>query len=186
VSAAAGCGHASAGNTAPTASTSATPSPVSAGILGAQGIPALPSDSPSPPPDSPGGSTTPAALADGKSAAYLKTVDAHARTVTFDLIELLMGDAATKEWLKTHPDEPDGPPEGYMIVNDNSRLRTLAFAAQTSVKVVDLNASDPSIPKPIKLADLPGHLAGERQAALPYWLTVKNGQVTALEEVYLA
>ena len=99
---------------------------------------------------------------------------------------LLEGADATKEWLKTHPNEPEGPPEGYLIVNDNKRLRTLPMSAQVAVKVVDLNASDPSIPKPLKLADLPAHLNRERNAQLPYWLTVQHGQVTLVEEEYLA
>lgn len=157
---------------APAVSTPATDAGLgSGGVVGAQGSP---------------GSTASAVLADGRSAAYIKSVDVNARTMTFDLIVFLEGDAATKEWRKTHPDEPDGPPEGYLIINDNTRLRTLPLATQVTVRVIDLNAADPSAVKPIKLADLPAHLAAERDAGLPYWLTVRQGQVTLMEEVYVA
>ena len=78
-------------------------------------------------------------------------------------------------------------PEGYLIVDDNKRLRTLPFAAQVTVQVIDLDApGGVDMDKRITLAKLPAHLAGERQAPLPYWLTVSGGQVTALREEYLA
>jgi hypothetical protein len=143
-----------------------------------------PAASPSPKPAPPSPST--AALADGRSASYVKTVDVSKRTVTFDLIQLLTGADATRAWVKQHPDEPDGPPEGYLIINDNPKLLTLPFAANVTVKVIDLNSSDASALHQIKLADLPAHLGGERDAPLPYWLTVVHGQVTLVEEEYLA
>jgi hypothetical protein len=132
------------------------------------------------------GTGAPGVLPDGRSASYLKTIDVSKHTITFDLITLLFGDDATKEWVKKHPDEPDGPPEGYLLVNDNKKLRTIAFAPDVTVKVVDLNSNDPSATHPIKLADLAHHLSGERNAPLPYWLTVENGVVTIVEEEYLA
>jgi len=131
----------------------------------------------SPPPDG---------LADGRSASYLKTINVSKHTVTFDLIQLLFGKDAAAVWVKTHPSEPDGPPEGYLLINDNPKLRTMALAPDVIVRVIDLNSADPSVVHPIKLADLPGHLAGERNAPLPYWLTVANGQITSIQEEYLA
>ena len=141
----------------------------------------------SPPPSSAAPAPTgPAVLPDGRSASYLKTIDLSRRTVTFDLIQLLFGKDAAQVWVKKHPDEPDGPPEGYLIINDNAKLRTITFAADVTVKVVNLNAPNPSVTQPIALADLPHHLAGEKDAPLPYWLTVENGVVTIVEEEYLA
>jgi hypothetical protein len=141
----------------------------------------------SPPPTSAGPTaSTAAVLPDGRSASYLKSVDVSKRTVTFDLIQMLFGKDAAQVWVKKHPDEPDGPPEGYLIINDNSKLRTITFAADVTVKIVNLNAPNPSITQPISLADLPHHLAGEKDAPLPYWLTVEHGEVTLVEEEYLA
>jgi hypothetical protein len=125
-------------------------------------------------------------LTDGRSAAYLKTINLSGHTVTFDLIQLLFGKDAAAVWVKTHPSEPDGPPEGYLLTNDNPKLRTMSLAPDVTVKVIDLNSSNPSVARPIKLADLPGHLAGERNASLPYWLTVASGQITLIQEEYLA
>ena len=129
---------------------------------------------------------SPAVLPDGRSASYLKTVDLSKHAMTFDLIQLLFGKEATDAWVKKHPDEPDGPPEGYLLINDNKKLRTIAFAPDVTVKVVDFNAPNPSVTKPIAVADLPHHLAGEKNAPLPYWLTVEQGVVTLVEEEYLA
>ncbi len=141
------------------------------------------SSSPAPPTPAP---TGPVVLPDGRSASYLKTVDLSKHTMTFDLITLLFGKDATAEWVKKHPDEPDGPPEGYLLINDNKKLRTITFAPDVAIKVVDFNAPNPSVTKPIQLADFPRHLAGEKNAQLPYWLTVEQGVVTLVEEEYLA
>lgn len=144
----------------------------------APGSPAPTSTGPAP--------TGPVVLPDGRSASYLKTVDLTKHTMTFDLITLLFGKDATAEWVKKHPDEPDGPPEGYLLINDNKKLRTITFAPDVTIKVVDFNAPNPSVTKPIQLADFPHHLAGEKNAPLPYWLTVEQGVVTLVEEEYLA
>jgi len=125
-------------------------------------------------------------LGDGRSASYLKTVNLSKGTVTFDLIQLLFDKDAAAVWVKTHPNEPDGPPEGYLLINDNPKLRTMSLAPDVVVKVIDMSSSNASVARPIKLADLPGHLAGERNAPLPYWLTVANGQITMIQEEYLA
>ena len=170
----------------PDASASA-PDPASAGVgADGQGVgggvaPPVTSGSASPSGPQPDG-----VLADGRSAAYLKAINVSNRTLTFDLIQLLFGKDATAAWVKTHPDEPDGPPEGYLLINDNPKLRTMSLAPDVTVRVIDLNAPNPSVVRPIKLADLSGHLAGERNAALPYWLTVANGQITLIQEEYLA
>jgi hypothetical protein len=174
-----GCALPTTHRSAPAVSPSSAPATV--GSVGTGALEDVPASRT--PAASPSRSTAPS-LADGRSASYLKGVDLHARTVTFDLIVFLTGDAATKEWLKTHPDEPDGPPEGYLIINDNPQLRTLPLAAQVTVKVVNLNS--PADLQQIKIAELPAHLSGERQTPLPYWLTVLHGQVTGFQEEYLA
>ena len=44
----------------------------------------------------------------------------------------MFGKDAAAVWVKKHPDEPDGPPEGYLIINDNPKLRTMPIAADVT------------------------------------------------------
>jgi hypothetical protein len=131
------------------------------------------------------------APADGRHPVYLTRLDLSRRTVTFDLIMFLTGKQAEEAWKKAHPEDPEGPPNDYMIVNDNQLLRTLPIAAQAQVTVADSGA-DKMVNVPIALADLPKHLekqqpvAGDRRLSYaPYWLTVGHGQVIRIEEQFV-
>jgi hypothetical protein len=131
-------------------------------------------------------------LADGRHPVYLTGLDLKGRTVTFDLIEFLTGAEAKKAWLKAHPDEPDGPPNDYFIVNDNPKLRTLPMATNVQVVVVDMSGAGGVTGTPIALTALPAHLAEQkptgndkRLSYAPYWLTVASGQLTRIEEQFV-
>ncbi|MFF5294272.1 hypothetical protein [Paractinoplanes globisporus] len=146
-----------------------------------------PADTATKPPASP----TPV-LADGRSPVYLTGLNAKGNTVTFDLIEFLTGDAAKAEWQKEHPEQPDGPDDDYLIVNNNKKLRTLPVAA--GAKCVVLATLGGTDTKTIAFADLPAFLKKQNKdltvpkgeiAVLPFWLTVKGGAVTKLEEQFL-
>lgn len=141
--------------------------------------------------------TTPAAgaspvLADGRHAVYLTEVDTAGGTVTFDLIEFLTGEAAQKEWKKQHPENPDGPDNDYMIVNENPKLRTLPVAEGAKGKVLStLGGVDTET---IGFSELPALLKKQGKEAeptaphisvLPFWLTVKDGSVAGFEEQFL-
>src|SRR5574342_1316846 len=125
----------------------------------------------------------PAVLEDGRHPVYLKTVDVSGAQITFDLIRFLTGAEAKAEWLKQHPSEPDGPPNDYLIVNVNPKLRTLPVAAGVSITVVDLTNPGLSMVT-IAFADLLGHVAAAG-GAFPFWLTVTGGQITKIEEQFL-
>jgi hypothetical protein len=129
-------------------------------------------------------------LADGRSAVYLTGLGA--ATVTFDLIEFLTGDAAKAEWKKQHPSDPEGPDNDYLIVNNNTKLRTLPVAAGAHCLV--LTALGGTTTKTIGFAALPAYLKEQNKGmalspphitVLPFWLTVKNGKVTKFEEQFL-
>jgi hypothetical protein len=130
-------------------------------------------------------------LADGRHPVYLTDLDPSRRTVTFDLIQFLTGAEAAKVWAKAHPDEPDGPPNDYLIINDNRRLRTLPIADTARVTVAT-DASGGIANVQITMAELPAHLARQRPESAdgrlsyaPYWLTVRGGQVTGIDEQFL-
>ena len=174
LSATAGCGGSS--KTAEPAKTDST----STAVASSATTPAEPSASPSP------------VLADGRNAVYLTGLNAGGKTVTFDLIEFLTGDAAKALWKKEHPDNPDGPDNDYMIVNNNTKLRTLPVAADaTCLVLATLGSTDT---KKIGFAALPAFLKEQHRdialtppqiAALPFWLTVKDGTVVKFEEQFL-
>jgi hypothetical protein len=129
-------------------------------------------------------------LPDGRSAVYLTGLDAG--TATFDLIEFLTGDKAEAEWKKQHPDSTEGPDNGYLIVNDNTKLRTLPVAADAKCLVLASQGSTDK--KTISFAALPASIKQQNKGltltpphitALPFWLTVQNGKVVKFEEQFL-
>jgi hypothetical protein len=131
-------------------------------------------------------------LPDGRHPVYLTGLDVAGRTVTFDLIQFLTGEEAKKAWVAMHPDEPDGPPNDYFIVNQNPRLRTMGIADPVAVVVVDMSGGGVG-GKTISLTALPAHLAefapveaGDKRLSYnPYWLTVEHNKVTRIEEQFL-
>ena len=127
-------------------------------------------------------------LPDGRSPVFIRSIDAERRTITFDLIQLLTGDAAAKRWEKADPGPIGGPQHHYLIINDNPRLRTLPVREKATIQMVGRSATIPQPTKKVLLSGAPGHFPGlpsyMREAA-PFWLTVAGGEVTAIEQQYV-
>jgi len=144
------------------------------------------SDSPSVPASA---SASAPLIADGRHAAYLTKLDVGAKTLTFDKIDFLTGAAAKKAYLKENPGETDGPPNDYMIVNNNKLLRTLPIADSATITIVDMSSVGGVGVKKTTLAALPAYFAADKGAELlwhdPFWLTVKSGQITKIQEQFL-
>ena len=128
-------------------------------------------------------------LEDGRHPAYLAGIDVAGRSVEFDLIQFLMGDEAIAAWDDAHPDDHGGPPNDYFIINDNPRLRRMPVADDVAVTVLDWDGGfEPMV---VAFADLPTELAAgripyeDRLAASPFWLTIHDGTVTAIEEQFI-
>lgn len=161
------------------ATTATTATPTTAASAPA---PAAPTDAP----DAPSGEPV---LEDGRHPVYLTGVDVGARTMEFDLIQFLTGDEAVAAWDAAHPDDPGGPPNDYVIVNDNPRLRELPVAGDVAVTVLDWDGG--FLPMTIAFEDLPDQLAGDVApddaflGPTPFWLTVDDGAVTAIEEQFI-
>jgi hypothetical protein len=143
---------------------------------------------PAPPATAP--AAEPVVLEDGRHPVYLTALDGTARTVEFDVIQFLTGDEAVVAWDAAHPEEPGGPPNDYFIVNENPRLRVLPLADDVTVTVPSFEGGGFHA-QPIPFADLPARLAGNpmpgdgRLWPNPFWLTVENGTVTAMDEQYI-
>ena len=166
--------------TEPEAGTDATEGPVTTGT------PAT-TDAATPPlTTAPAPTTGAPVLEDGRHPVYLTVLDVDARTVEFDLIQWLTGDAARDAWTAANPDMPGYPPNDYFVVNDNPRLRVLPVAGDVPVTVLDHGWD----PMEITFGELPGFVADDlfpEDGFLwhnPFWLTVDDGTVTAIEEQY--
>ncbi len=174
---------------ATTAGTSAGSS-ASAGVGTVSGAPATPTDTSTDATDRPSPSAS-LAVPDGRSAAYLTGVDGSAKTLTFDPIDFLTGDAAKTEWKKEHPENPDGPDNDYLIVNDDKTLRTLPVAPDAQCVVLStLGGTDT---KTISFAAFPAFLKQQSDgmtlpppdiSPLPFWLTVQHGTIVKIEEQF--
>ncbi|MFI7598094.1 hypothetical protein [Actinoplanes sp. NPDC049681] len=119
-----------------------------------------------------------AAIGDGRWPAYVTAVGDG--ELTMDLVEFLTGDAAVKAWQKKYPDSDEKtPPNDYMIVNDNPKKRVVGMADPVAVTVVGEGAGG--------VADKKGAIS-DVKARIPhtlFWLTVKGGKVTAIQEQFL-
>ena len=123
-------------------------------------------------------SREPAVLADGRHPVLLKRVDSGGRAVTFDLIQFYQGEQAAIEAAKDRQESP--PPNDVYIRNVNSRLRTLPVAADATITVNGLLATQTDTPVTLaKLASL------TRSYSPVFRITVRNGQVVRIAEVWL-
>ena len=166
-----------AADTPPPASAATTP-----GLPTAAGGTPTGTDSGSDPGSAAPGSarTLPAGTHDG----YVTSVDPAKRTVSFDKVEILTGDAAVKAFQKENPGVTEGPPNDYFMVDDNKLVRTLPVSDGVTVAVVDVLTGDSVDPVPSSFAKLPAFLAVKDNSTL-FKLTVENGEVTAMTGIYL-
>jgi hypothetical protein len=126
-------------------------------------------------------------LVDGRHPVYLTGLDVGGRTVEFDLIQWLTGEEAREAYTADNPDDPGYPPNDYYIVNDNPRLRVLPVTGDVTVTVLEHGFE----PMDIAFEELPAFVAEDLfpdDGALwhnPFWLTVRDGTITDIEEQYI-
>jgi hypothetical protein len=140
-----------------------------------------------PPPSTQAPRTTfePVVLPDGRHPVYIRTVDSHRRTITFDLIQLYFGDEATWEAAKDHKESP--PPNDHYIRNVNPRLRALPVRADATITVNTIAAGyTGSATKNVEVG-LPRLELLLQQAGYspPFWITVRHDQVVKIAEQYI-
>lgn len=158
----------------PTSSLTETPSPSPS---------EEPSESESPEP-SPSASPV---IEDGEHFVYVTEaarLEDGSTTVTFDLAYFRTGEAG-EQAAAAHGDEFV---DGYYIVNDNDRLRTLPLADEVRVRYIPTSACCELQPGNIDAwlesinetnpTDYGGKL-------VPWWITVEGGAITKIEQQYL-
>lgn len=109
-------------------------------------------------------------------------------SVSADFAQFLTGDAAAKS-AAAHGDESP-PPNDYYIANDNKKVRTLPVKSgiKITLTALDDGTSDPEGYK-VSLEKWAGYYAAPTADTGgitdgPYWFTITDGVVTAIEEQY--
>ena len=106
--------------------------------------------------------------------------------VTFDLAYLLSGKEAAEAAQEAGDEVP--VPNDYYIVNDNPKLRTVPVADGVQVDVYDWSMCCDTHTS-IGFDDFTGYVADPTDdfhgAQSPYWLRVRGGEITRIEEQFL-
>lgn len=127
-------------------------------------------------------------LEDGRHFVYVKSAsrgDNGKARVRFDLAYFYQGDRAERE----AAERGDEAVNGYYIVNDNPRLRTLTLADDVEIEYIPQSACCELQPwdidswfEAIGLSTDPGDYPGTN---VPWWFTVEGGRITRIEQQYL-
>jgi len=131
-----------------------------------------------------------ASLEDGRHFGYVRSVDADARTIEFDLAYFLSGEEANAAYQAAGGTGP--VPNDHFVVNDNPKLRTLTLAPDVRLRLLDwnhccetffdgdLSLFSQAIERQTDVTD--GDLIYRGQSQ--WWITVENGLVIEIEEQY--
>ena len=126
-------------------------------------------------------------LPDGTYYGFLRSVDQQSGTVSFDLMQHFIGDAAHQAESEDNADQLDG-----YTRNPSEAVRILPVAPDVVVTTVGccVYEGSPGTFDGLSASFLPGAAhAGDysypyRGALAPYWLTVHAGVVTRIDEQY--
>lgn len=183
-SAVTGCRRKAAENPKPTASVTPTSTPAS---------PATTSVEPSPTTTTgvePATSTTPPAEKAGRFFTYIDSIKQTPSGVALvlDYAQFLTGKAAAQAAKAEGQESP--PPNDYYIVNSNTKLRTIPVKAGLKITMIttaegpQMDGYAVSLDSWIDMVEA-GPEAYPPAKTLPYWVTVKDGKVSRVEEQYL-
>jgi hypothetical protein len=132
-----------------------------------------------------------ASLEDGRQFGYVRSVDAVARTIEFDLAYFLSGKEADHAYQEATGDTGHVPND-HFVVNDNTMLRTLTLAPDVRLRLLDwnhccetffdgdLSLFAQAIEQQADVTD--GGLIYRGQSQ--WWITIENGFVTEIEEQF--
>jgi hypothetical protein len=152
-------------------------------------LPPTPTATSPSPTDRPSASPSPA-LEDGRHFGYIRSAQltAEPQVIVFDLAELLTGDEANQAAEERGEETP--VPNDYFIVNDNSKLRQLPVAPGLQILLLDwtdccetMFRADPQLFQESfdHQTYPPGNYKGTFSG---YWVRVRDGAVTKVEEQY--
>ena len=105
-------------------------------------------------------------------------------TVSFDVLQWLVGQDAAEAYHEEYPEDPEGPPNDYWTRNQNPQLREAPVAEDADVRLVRLAADSNADVNPGTVAEIPEYLAEGFPSPI-WWLTLDGGAVTAVCEQYV-
>jgi hypothetical protein len=130
------------------------------------------------------------ALEDGRHFGYIRSVNVSGRTIAFDLATWLSGDEADRAYQHAGGEGP--VPNDYFVINDNPRVRTLPLSSDLRLRLIDWNhccdnffdGELTTFSRAIETGDavIEGGLVYRAQSS--WWITVRGGVVTEIEEQY--
>jgi hypothetical protein len=140
-----------------------------------------------------GGRSSPSTFdaAGGRYAVILRSLDVDERMIGFDVIQFLLGDDAVDAYHEDFPEDPEGPPNDYYIVNDNPLVRQAPVDPDVLVRLVRLQEDGSADLDPGTFEELPGYLTAyqlddpPQLSYNPFWLTLEDGSVTEICEQYV-
>ena len=133
----------------------------------------------------------PDTLPDGRSFVYAKAVDdsGDPTTFTFDLAEFLT-DQAAADAAAAHGDESP-PPNGYYIVNDNPRLRTMPLSPSVQIRYYPTSGAACCHLQPGTLGGFAAAVNGTAMTDYPdmsyspWWIVAQDGVIVRISQQYL-
>lgn len=129
------------------------------------------------------GSTPAPVLDDGRHFVFARSGKASPAALRFDLAEFLTGPEA-EDAAAEHGGEATN---GYFIVNDNPRLRSLPVADAVRVRYIPIDACcelvDGSWNRYVEAVN--GAAQTDLDPDAPWWITVRGGEVVRIEQQYL-
>ena len=134
-----------------------------------------PSVSPSPSPEP--------VLVDGRHFVFARSAKASPASMRFDLAEFLTDEAAQD----AAEERGDEAVNGYYIVNDNPRLRTLPVADDVRVRYIPVSACCDLVPGTWEqfVEAVNATAQTDLDASAPWWITVRDEQIVRIEQQYL-
>ncbi len=121
---------------------------------------------------------------DGNYAVIITSLDLPSRSLSFDVVQWLVGQDAVDAYAIDEPGDPSGPPNDYWIRNENPLIRQAPVVDDAAVRLVQLSVDGSADVSDATLDDLADHLAGDAASTL-FWITLDAGSVVELCEQYV-
>lgn len=118
----------------------------------------------------------------GTYAVTVQAVDPRQGTVEFDVVQWLVGQDAIDAYHQDHPEDPEGPPNDYLVRNESDRLRTAPIRDDAEVSLVRLHEDGNADAGPGTVDELPSYLEATSMGV--WWLTFDAGEVVQICEQY--
>jgi len=122
-------------------------------------------------------------LEDGRQFVFARSARVEPASLRFDLAEFLT-DQEAQDAAEEHGDEAT---DGYYIVNDNPRLRTLPVADDVRVRYIPISACCDLVAGTWDqyVAAVNGTAQTDLDGSAPWWITVRDERIVRIEQQYL-